>query len=78
MWQEQYKRTFVGTQIVLALVTIIVVSRTHFWTVALAFFVIMQIGAVVGAIWAARIKRTFFSGGPSTGRRIGRAATHRR
>jgi hypothetical protein len=79
MWQEQYKKTFAGTQVVLALVTVIVFSRTHLWTVALAFLVVTQISAVLGAIWAARIKRASFSGHVAApGHRLGSDATDRR
>ncbi len=61
MWQEQYKKTFAGMQIVMVLVTGVVLARTHLWTVAFGFFVVMQISAVVGAIWATRLKRMFQS-----------------
>jgi len=58
MW-EHYKKTFLGMQIVMWLVACIVLVWTHLWIVASVFLLTMQIGAVFGAIWAARLKRMF-------------------
>ena len=57
MW-EQYKRTFSRTQAVIAAVTI----GTYFYmghvaARSAAFFVVMQISAVFGAMWGTRLKR---------------------
>ena len=57
MW-EQYKRTFSRTQVVIAAATI----ATYFYlghvaTRSAAFFIVMQIGAVVGAMWGTRLRR---------------------
>ena len=57
MW-EQYKNSFSKTQAVIAAVTI----GTYFYlghvvARSAAFFIVMQIGAVVGAMWGTRLKR---------------------
>ena len=56
MW-EQYKRTFRSMQALMIVVTLIVMSWTHAWTTALAFFATMQIGAVLGAMWGHQMKQ---------------------
>ena len=55
MWKH-YRKTFVRMQIVIAIVTGIVffVAQRQL-PPAVLFFVVMQIGAIVGAIWAARL-----------------------
>jgi hypothetical protein len=55
MW-EQYKKTFVRIQVVIAVVSIGVLARTHVWPLAMLFFVAMQLGAVSGAMWGVRLK----------------------
>jgi hypothetical protein len=57
MW-EQYKRTFRKTQAVIATVTVAtyyglgqVASRSA------VFFLMMQVGAVLGAMWGVRLKK---------------------
>jgi hypothetical protein len=59
MW-EQYKKTFVRIQTVIAIVTVamLVVSRT--WQVGMTFFLVMQVGSAAGAIWGVRLRRMFF------------------
>jgi len=57
MW-EQYKKTFYKTQVIIGAATI----GTYLWLghVAVrsaAFFLVMQIGAVAGAMWGTRLKR---------------------
>jgi len=55
---EQYKKTFIGTQAIIAIVTFFVFFKTHqLWFATLVFFLIMQVGAVLGAMWATRLKR---------------------
>lgn len=61
MW-EQYKKTFVGTQAVIAMIAIGVLRWTHLWDLAALFFVTMQVGAVVGAAWALRLRGKFLQG----------------
>ena len=53
---EHYKNTLVGTQAMIALITLVALMKTHRVIAALAFFATMQIGAVLGAVWAARLK----------------------
>jgi hypothetical protein len=56
MW-AQYRKTFLGTQVVIALVTSAALVATGFRVPAAGvFFAVMQIGAVLGAMWAVRIK----------------------
>jgi hypothetical protein len=57
MW-EHYKKTFGRMQTVIALVTGEVFVGLHqMWFVTATFFLTMQVGAVVGAMWATRLKR---------------------
>ena len=53
---EQYKKTFLRIQIVIAVVTIVVLAWTHVWPLAALFFVTMQLGAVSGAMWGVRLR----------------------
>jgi uncharacterized membrane protein YqjE len=57
MW-EQYKRTARFIQAAILLTCVVV----YFWTggqllAAITFFVVMQVGAIVGAAWGANFKR---------------------
>ena len=64
MW-TQYRRMFWFTQAVIALITFAVLNATHYLLpAALVFFAAMQISAVFGALWTARLKRKL--AGPST------------
>ena len=57
MWQ-QYKTTFSKTQAIIAVATIgTYLYLGHGVARSAAFFVVMQIGAVVGAMWGTRLKR---------------------
>jgi H+/Cl- antiporter ClcA len=56
MW-EQYKKTFAVTQAVILTVAVAVTFSTRAWNAGALFFVIMQFGAIFGAVWATRIKR---------------------
>jgi hypothetical protein len=53
---NQYRKTLVGTQMVIAAVTLAVHLRAHRLDVSLAFFTAMQLGAILGAFWAARLR----------------------
>ena len=53
---ERYKRTLVPTQMLIGTVTIVILVWSHRFTAALAFFVAMQVGAAIGALWAHRLK----------------------
>jgi hypothetical protein len=56
MW-EQYKKTAVGIQIVIAIVTIAVVVMTRHLVAGGMFFLVMQLSAFLGAGWATRLGR---------------------
>ena len=56
MW-EQYKKTFVGMQVVIWLVVIAVyLFFGQQWRMAATFLLVMQFSAVSGAVWSARIR----------------------
>jgi heme/copper-type cytochrome/quinol oxidase subunit 4 len=59
MW-EQYRRTMIGMQLSIALMTLAsyMLMYRH-WQPALLFFITMQAGSVAGAFWATRLKRRF-------------------
>ena len=55
MW-DQYRKTFKGIQLVILMVTACVylfIGRN--WLQAGVVFAVMQISAVIGALWAARL-----------------------
>lgn len=55
---EQYKKTFAGVQLVIGLVTLwAFYTCGKNATAAAAFFVVMQVGAVLGAAWASRLRK---------------------
>jgi len=56
MW-EQYRKTAVGIQIVIALVTLVVVIWSRHFAAGGVFFVAMQLSALLGAGWAVRLHR---------------------
>ncbi len=57
---EQYKKTFRAIQLVIAVITVFIFFKTQrLWLPTLVFFLIMQVGAVLGAMWATRLKRKF-------------------
>ncbi len=53
---EQYKKTFLRMQILIAVVSIGVLAWTHVWLLAALFFATMQLGAVSGAMWGVRLQ----------------------
>jgi hypothetical protein len=53
---HQYKKTWVGTQLLIGVVTAGVLLRSHRLIAALAFFLTMQLGGLIGAMWAIRLK----------------------
>jgi len=56
MW-AQYQKTFLQIQTLIAMVTCAVFFATGYRLAAAAvFFLVMQIGAVLGAMWGVRIK----------------------
>jgi hypothetical protein len=59
MW-EQYKKSFVGMQLVIVLVTAAAfLGLYRAWQPAAQLFVILQIAAFTGAYWATRIRKRF-------------------
>ena len=56
MW-EQYKKTAVGIQIVIGLVTLGVVIWSRHLAAGAVFFAFMQFSAVLGAGWSVRLHR---------------------
>ena len=57
MW-EQYRKTLIPTQIVVAIVCLsMLLLFSAPWQGVAAIFVAMQIGAVLGARWGVRLKR---------------------
>lgn len=54
---ERYKRTFFVTQALIATATVAIFLSIHVWQGAAVLFAAMQIGAITGALWAARLKR---------------------
>jgi hypothetical protein len=55
---EQYRKRFVGMQAFIAVVVggVFIVCHRQ-WLPAAMFFVVMQIGALLGAGWASRLMR---------------------
>jgi len=57
MW-EHYKETFPRVQLMIAFITATVFFGLHrMWFVTATFFLVMQLGSLVGAAWASRLKR---------------------
>ncbi len=56
MW-EQYRKTAVGIQVVIAIVTVAVLIWSRSFAAGGVFFVAMQLSAVLGAGWATRLHR---------------------
>ena len=57
MW-EQYKKYFAKTQAVIAVVTIVTfLYMDHVVARSAVFFLMMQVGAVMGAMWGTRLKK---------------------
>ncbi|MGH7436105.1 MAG: hypothetical protein ACRENE_10570 [Polyangiaceae bacterium] len=53
---EQYKKTFVAMQTTMWLISALIVFVSHRWLSGVAFLGTMQIGALLGAAWGARLK----------------------
>ena len=65
MW-DQYKKTFSGMQAMILLVSVGVFLATGYVLVAGVFFVAMQLSAVIGAMWAYRLRRKFEGASPDS------------
>jgi hypothetical protein len=56
MWAH-YQKTFIGTQFVIVLVALgVYLFIGHSLARSAVFFGVMQLSAVIGALWAARIR----------------------
>lgn len=56
MW-EHYRKTFWRMQTIIVAVTVCVYFFFgRYWPRAAVFFLVMQISAVIGAVWGARVK----------------------
>ena len=56
MW-EHYKKTFKSIQAAIAILTIVIyVGLGRMWFVTAVFFLVMQVGGLVGALWAKRLR----------------------
>ena len=56
MWQ-QYRKTFVGMQVTIFLVTVgMYLVLHHEWFLAAKFFVVMQVASVIGVFWGQRLR----------------------
>jgi hypothetical protein len=55
---EQYKKNLLGIQVLsLAATGWVYFGLTHNWAAAAWIFMVMQVGGVLGAAWAFRLKR---------------------
>ncbi len=60
---EQYKRTFIRIQTMILFVSCAVFfAAGHRLPAAAVFFAMMQVGAVAGAMWGARLRRKIAAG----------------
>lgn len=56
--REEYRKTFLGVQVITLMVTVwTYFERTHSLAASALIFATMQVGAVIGAAWAARLRR---------------------
>jgi uncharacterized membrane protein YqjE len=58
MW-SQYKKTFVPTQSAIWVFVALIALWSHRLSTAAVFLVVMQLSAVIGALWSLRIKSKF-------------------
>jgi hypothetical protein len=59
MW-EHYKKTFKSVQAAIAIATVVIYyALGHLPVVTAVFFFTMQLGSVVGAAWANRLRHKF-------------------
>jgi len=70
MW-ARYRKSFAGMQSLIAIVTLGALILSHRMYLAGTFFITMQLGALLGAMWATRLERLFLA-------RSGRALSDRR
>jgi len=59
MW-KQYKQTFLGMQLVIAMVTTFAALKLYRqWEPTALFFLVMEAGGIAGAFWATQIRKRF-------------------
>jgi len=64
MWMKQYRKTFVGMQTVIALITAVAYFRIYrSWEPTLSFFLVLEGAALAGALWASRLKGRYENNG---------------
>jgi hypothetical protein len=64
---DQYKKTFIGMQVVIFLVTAgMFLLLQHNWVLCVKFFFTMQVASVIGAVWGQRLKGRVRASGTST------------
>ena len=55
---EQYKKTFLGVQVLsLAVSGWVYFGLTHWWVSSALVFLTMQVGGIFGALWASRLAK---------------------
>ena len=60
MW-TRYRKTFASMQLFIGAIALIALLLSHRFFLAGAFFFTMQLGALMGAAWAARLERLFLA-----------------
>jgi hypothetical protein len=53
---KQYRKNLIGTQLVIAMMTVAMLVQSHRLITGIACFVVMQLGAIVGAAWGASLR----------------------
>jgi hypothetical protein len=57
MW-DQYKKTFLGVQVMAVAIALwVYFGMTHWWASAALVFLTMELGGLAGAAWANRIRK---------------------
>ncbi len=58
MWCAHYRKTFIWMQLLIILMAFQIHRFAHqIWSITAVFYVVMQLGALLGAIWASRLTR---------------------
>ncbi len=55
--RDYYKRTFAAVQLMTLPLCYVAYRGSHHWLAPVACFLSMQLGAVLGAMWASRLRR---------------------
>jgi ABC-type uncharacterized transport system permease subunit len=60
MWKERYRKTLIPNQVGILLVCLILAFYVKMpWIGVLAYFLVMQLGALLGAMWTSRLLKKF-------------------